>query len=486
MIYNRASADKSGQRVSVESQDQENQAWCAREGWEVVATVTDNDRSATRYATRDREGYRRIRDGLLAGSWGRVDLLVMWESSRGERTMDGHVELRSLCAQLGVKLAYRGQVLDMSDGDDRFRAGLDALVDEREAERARDRTLRSHRASVAARKPRGSLPYGYVRAYEPVSGRVVQQTPCPQTAPVVWGIVDDVLAGATLYSIAQRLNAAGVVTPQGRRAQRRGVVREVNGWTSSMIRNLLRKPSLAGIRTHNGEVVGEGTWEPLIPVDRWRAVQAVLADPDRVRHHGGRDAAWLLSGIAECGLCGAWLRPMRNNGRMTYACAGLTPTSPKGHVARTAGPLDVFVSAAVVTRLSQPHALSVWSANPDRDETERAHLAAQLTYVRAELADAENSVGVPGGITVAAFARIEARLCATIADLESRLVPREVPRVVAEVAGPDAPARWRTLPLDGRRQLIRLLCRVQVDRVTRRGARGFDPSSVLITWRGDA
>lgn len=483
VIYNRASADKSGQRVSVESQDTENHAWCEREGWEVVATVTDNDRSATRYATREREGYKQICAGLASGQWGKVDLLVMWESSRGERTMDGHVELRHLCSQLGVKLAYRGRVLNMADGDDRFSAGLDALVDEREAERIRDRILRGHQASVRAGKPRGAVPYGYRREYSPGSGMLLKQLPDPETAPVVQGIVRDILAGQTLYAIAQRLNRDGVFTPQQARDGRRGVTVERGGWTSSMIRNLLKKRSLMGERTHRGVIVGQGTWDPIVSPADWKAVQTLLTGPGRASYHGGLDVKWLLSGIATCGVCGGWMRPMLNRGRMTYRCDGLTPTSPRGHVVRDQPNLDAWVTARVVGRLLRPDALDVFRP-PARSAAPRLAQEQELADVRARLAEYELSAGSPGGVSAAAFARIEARLSARIAELEQALAPPvEVPREVVAMAGPDAETVWDGFSLAGKRRVVRAMCDIAVGPVAQRGRRGFEGSSIRLVWR---
>jgi len=414
LIYNRASHDPAGQAVSVESQNVENRAWCERQGWDIAGTISDNDRSATRFATKQREGFKAIWAGLDDGRWGHVDVLVTWASSRNQRRLDGYVDLRELCVKHNIRLAYKGRIYDLSVGADRFQTGLDALLDERDAEEIRDGILRSHRASVAAGRPRGSIPYGYTRTYLPGLRRVGEQVPDPDTAPIVQGIVADLLAGVPLYRIAARLNRDGVVTPQEMRDQRRGRDVQRNGWSSSMIRNLLSKPSLMGMRTHNGRVMGPGTWEPIVSPADWAQVQALLADPGRASNVRGREARWLLSGIARCGVCGAWLRPMLNRGRMTYACFGVTPTAPKGHVARAQEPLDAFVTVAVVARLSRPDALAVFAPRQVSDG-QSAALERELADARARLAEYEVSAGSPGGVSASAFARIEARLSARIA-----------------------------------------------------------------------
>lgn len=489
VIYNRASADKAGQRVSVESQDAENRAWCEREGWQVVATVSDSNRSASRYAKRQREGYQQVLAGLADGRWGRVDALVLWESSRGERTVDGHVEMRALCQQVGVKLAYKGRILDMNDGDDRFTAGLDALLDEREAERARERTKRSHLASVRAGKPRSVVPYGYRREYAPGSGHMVKQVPDPATASVVTGIVADVLAGKTLYAIAQQLNRDGVRTPKQVRDERRKRPVGPGGWTSTIIRNLLRRRSLMGERTHNGVVTGPGTWEPIVSPRDWDAVQALLNDPHRVRHHGGREVRHLLSGIAECGVCGAWLRPMRNRDQMTYVCAGLTPTSPKAHVVRTAKPLEAFVVLHVVARLADPTLGGLLQQRDGGGDAVAAAIHAEIADLEAQLGDAKRAV-MERTISFESFGEFEAQLRAGIAAARRRLSARvPLPAAVLEAAGPDAQEWWDSPRVQGdlelQRTVVRALVRVRVHRSVSRGVRGFDGSSVEVGWRFD-
>lgn len=468
--------------MSVESQDTENRTWCERQGWDIAATITDNDRSATRFATKQREGFKTIWSGLDDGRWGRVDVLVTWASSRNQRRLDGYVDLRELCVKHGVRLAYKGRIYDLSVGADRFQTGLDALLDERDAEEIRDGILRSHRASVAAGRPRGSIPYGYTRTYLPGLRRIGEQVPDPATAPVVQGMVADVLAGVPLYRIAQRLNRDGVVTPQEMRDGRRGREVQRNGWSSSMIRNLLAKPSLMGMRAHRGVIVGEGTWEPIVSPADWQQVQTLLADPARSGNVHGREARWLLSGIATCGVCGAWLRPMRH-GRMLYVCAGVTPTAPKGHVARAQEPLDAYVTVAVVTRLSRPDALAAF-ATPHVSDDQSAALERELADARAQLAEYEASAGTPGGVSASAFARIEARLSGRIVELESRLAPRpQVPALVRAAAVPDAEARWDGLDMAGKRLVVRTLLEVTVLPVQQRGRRGFDPSLVQLVWR---
>jgi site-specific DNA recombinase len=482
LIYNRVSSDPAGRRISTDSQDVENRAVCAQHGWEVAASITDDDRSASRFASRRREGYDTVLQALDGHGFGRIDVLVTWESSRGERRLDGYVALRDRLERNRVLLAYKGRIFDMAEGDDRFLTGLDALLDEREAERARERTMRSHRDSVQRGTPRGVIPYGYQREYDPHTGHMVAQTPDPETAPVVREIVARILGGDTLYSLAQDLNRRGVLTPRGHQDRRTGREVERAGWSSSMIRNLLRKQSLIGIRTHHGQAQGQATWEPIVSPDDWLQVQGILADPHRAARNGGVQVRYLMSGIAECGVCGAWLRPLTNRGRPTYVCAGKVPSAGKGHVSRTRGPLDATVTVYVVKRLQDPALLEQIARRHEGDEQRASGLVREIADLEAELAQYVKSAGARTGIARAAFAQVVDDLSAQIEGKQAELAgSSRLPQVVLDVAGPDAATRWGALTLERQRQVIRALVRVVVHRSNqRRGVRGFDESSVEI------
>ena len=91
----------------------------------------------------------------------------------------------------------------------------------------------------------------------------------PQTAPLVKQAYADVLAGASLSGICRQWNADGVRTLTGK------------PWTAETLTKFIRKPRNAGLRAYKGEIVGKGTWPPLVDESIWRAAQAVLDAPGR-------------------------------------------------------------------------------------------------------------------------------------------------------------------------------------------------------------
>src|ERR1700730_17694075 len=182
LIYTRVSRDTQEGR-SVDDQERECRTECERQGWPVRAVFCDNNISASRYGNR-RPEWERLKTELREG-----DVLVVWEASRAGRDLQEHVNLRNLCAEKGVPLSYGGKVVDLTLGDDRFAAGLDALIAERESEQIRLRVLRGKRAGALEGRRGGRVPWGYQK----VSPAVWE--PDPVEAPRVREAVERILAG---------------------------------------------------------------------------------------------------------------------------------------------------------------------------------------------------------------------------------------------------------------------------------------------------
>lgn len=97
-----------------------------------------------------------------------------------------------------------------------------------------------------------------------------------------------------MRAIVAQWNAAGLTSAQGGRE-----------FSHQSVTTILRNPRIAGLSVYRGEIVGAGTWTPLVSEPTWGAVRAVLDDPARgSRTRGVRS---LLGGVGRCH-CGARLR----------------------------------------------------------------------------------------------------------------------------------------------------------------------------------
>ncbi len=455
-IYTRVSTDPRGSGRSVAEQETDCRAVAERAGWEIVHVFTDNDRSASRYATKQRPEFRNLIEFVERGE---CDVLVTWEASRFQRDLEAYVRLRELCRRQGVLWSYSGRTYDLSRTDDRLATGLDALLAERESDMTRDRVLRAVRSNAHTGRPHGKILYGYRREYDD-KRQLIGQIVDDEEAAVVREAARRVLGGETPYAVAQDFNRRGIPTPRDGRA-----------WDLTQVKRLCTNPGYAAKRVHRGAVVGDATWPPILDDATHHALVARLSDPQRRTQ---RDSAvkHLLSGIAVCGVCGGRLRVQKNRGFLAYLCVD------GFHVSRKESDVDAFVEAVVVERLSRPDLLELMTAGESDD------VAAALEEAREKRARLQGfyDAAAVGDLTPAALSRIEARLLPEIDAAERRAQRASVSPVLADVTGPDAEKRWQALTLPQKREVISLLMRVRI-LPARRGARTFDPETVAVDWR---
>lgn len=444
IIYTRVSHDKAGGR-SVAEQEAECRAACAREDWPVADVICDNDRSASRYATKDRPGFDRLRRIVGPG-----DVIVTWEASRLSRDMGTLIALRDLCLREDVALWYSGALVDVDD----VKIVIDGMVAEQEAIKARKRTKRAFDANLAEGKPHGRPPYGYRVVRDPETGKTIGREPDPARAPLVVEAARRVLNGVSLREVARWLET-----------------KDPQNWNPVKLRRVLENPVLAGYRTH-AEVtasgrrglrkpVGEGTWEPILDLATHHDLLALFA----ARQTGPRGPAprHLLTGIATCGVCGAplwWGRGGRRNGvrSAVYICRN------GAHVVRNEQTVDDVILAVVEGILGDSTARAeLAAAAPEPDSTAKA----DLDELRRQLQAVEDQM-VANTMPAAMGARVATRLAERIAAAEDALAPTFTHPLVREVAtAPDPVAMWRSLPLDRKRTFIRAVMTVKVDTVGR-------------------
>lgn len=463
VIYTRVSLDRNKQARSVGEQEQECRAVCAREGWDVVEVVVDNDISASRYARKARENYPRLLELVASGT---VDVLVTWENSRTSRDLGTATALRDLCRDHGVKLSYSGRILDVTTTGDAFAYGLDALMSERASSETRDRVLRASRSQAAAGLPHGKLLYGYRREYDG-AGRFVAQVEDAEQAAVIREVARRVLAGDPLTSIARHLTDRGVPVP--RQPEDGPALR----WYATTVRRLLTNPGVNGKRVHRGEVVGDAVWPAIIgDADHARLV-ALLTAPERRTQRDSR-VKHLLSGIARCGVCGGVLRMLPNRGTPSYSC--MTRGCMK--VSRAVAKVDAVVVEAVQAWADSFDALAL---EGEDDAAELQAARDEATQLAARL-DGFVESALAGELSPKLLARAEADLLPRIAAAQARAVPRstraEALAVVHELA-----RVWDRCTVAQRRAVVRAVMTVTVHPVGK-ASRTFDASKVEVDFLG--
>jgi len=447
--------------VPLPSEDVENRDACAEHGWAVVEVYVDNDRSASRFATKAREDWPRLVTDLGDG---RLDVLVFWEPSRGSRELEMWAGLLNACRRRSVlvHVTSHRHTYDLTNPRDWRSLAEDSVDSAYESEKASQRVRRAMAANATVGRPHGRHAYGWQRLYDPETGRSSGDVIDPDEAAVVREIAARIIGGDSLRGIVTDLNGRGVLSPTGKL------------WGKQMLRHVVQRERNVAQRIHHGQVVGKGEWEPILTLGQWEQVRAILADPQR-KTTTSTTAAHLLSGIARCGVCGGPIRASMNRTVPSYRCA------ERSCVSRNRRDVDAFVTAVVVERLARLSAADL--AQPEEQASirlaaeEAAQLRARLDLAADDYADQK--------IEARQLARITARLRPRIEAAEARArTVDDSPLLDGLIGREDAASAWAVLSLARRRAVVDLLMTVRV-LPARQGARSFDPATIEITWKAE-
>lgn len=370
---------------------------CSSKGWELHPhPYRDDNRSASRYSSKVREGYLRLVSDIRAGNFD-ADVLGLWEASRGSRRTSEWLEIIEVCKDQGILIwvLTHGRVYDPTNARDRRSIREDASDAEYESDKTSQRILRHSRDNAEKGRPHGKQIYGYRRVYDAETRRLIEVVAHPDQAPVVQEAAHRALSGESFYAIAKDFNTRGI--PPRRSAYREQ--RKYLGWTGPAVKQMLTMPAYAGKRQHRGEIIGDAIWPPLLEPETWDRLQRVISPPDR-RRTNDWPVAHLLGGIAVCGICGVGTRiTKQNSGRKRYddqgnalpraryniyICSG-APGKTGFHVAMKEEHLDKVVVDVVLARLERPDFLAMLGQTDDSVDAEREALIKEIADHQAWL-----------------------------------------------------------------------------------------------------
>lgn len=260
-------------------------------------------------------------------------------------------------------------------------------------------------------------------------------------------------------------------------------------------RDILCRPRNAGLSVHHGEVLEDVRIEgvddehpPIVSVETWRAVCAVLQNPQR-RTTPGPAPRWLGSGIYLCGHadCAGKDTTMRVGRGGTHQAFAYLCTGPRVHLARSAEPVDQHVQALMVARLAHPDAAELLIP---KVRVDTARLNAEANAIRARIDEAGNlwEAGVFNSIELSARRK---RLNAQLAEVTGQLSMAAEVDPLSELAGnPKAAQVWAGYTLVAKRTIMRRVLRVTIlpsagmPRGYKKGSGlpYFNPDSVRIEW----
>jgi DNA invertase Pin-like site-specific DNA recombinase len=470
VIYLRISEDD-GSREGVDLRQRPDcEAYCQKQGWDVVAVVDDNDISASRYARKRRPGYQSV---LRMVDDGEADAIVAWHLDRLWRQPRELEDLIDRATYSGLTVATLNGDIDLRTSDGKFQARILVNVAAKASDDASNRILRQKLQRRSEGRPTGGA-----AAFGWQDGMQVNEA----EAQLIREAAEAVLAGASVVSVARDWNHRGVKPPQGGK-----------GWTATSVKVVLTSPRNAGLvgfrrigadgkRAFAPEAVGEAAWPAIVDRVTFERLRAVIdgraATPQTVRPHH----AHLLTGLVRCD-CGAVMARDTQNGQRVWRCRNNhhNPGRPAcGKVSILAEPVEEMVTGAVFVAVDTPKLGQMIDRRPDDGgvEAELADIERQMD----ELAD----MFARGSTSARQFERMNKTLMDRAEAARGRMHAEQSTSALAPYAGQSGRLRaaWDGLSLEQRRQVLAAaIDHVTITPATTRGRYSVHADRVNITWR---
>ncbi len=464
-IYTRISNDPKLEGLGVTRQLEDCSELAGRLGWEIVAHFDDNDISA--YSGKTRPGFQAMLEAMKNGE---VSAILCQHTDRLFRSIKDLELLIDVAetARISIKTIQGGD-LDLPTSAGRMMARILGSVARQESEHKGERQVRANLQKAQL---------GKWSTCNRTFGFDLQGQPLAEEAAAYRKAVADVLGGKSIQGVAREWNAAGLKTTlAGTKRTFRGKEYVADGkWSASRVRRLLVNPKYAGLKAHRGKVIGPGMWPALIDAETYERLLTHLNDPSRIKCVD-YEKKWQGSGLYICGKCGATMKAQRPaGGKRGYVCR------ERSHLVRQGEPLDDYVTAVVLERLSQPDAhLLIDSPDVDLDvvQDQRAKLRAKLEKLTVMYTD--------DVIDAVQFKRGTAELRAKLAKVDAKLARAvRTSRTAALLSGDDEQlwGRGQKLSATVKTQVLDELVVVTLLPIPQglRGG-GFDPQYVDIQWR---
>ena len=460
-------------------------AMAAELGWTVHRVITENDltsgnadgslRPASAFKRQKitlpdgsiglrtvRPGFRSMLNDLTSG---RADAILAEDLDRllrqprdGEDLLDA-VELSRASAR---SLSGSLTLTDGGTDAERFTARIMAAVANKFSADTARRVAAARERLTGQSWHGGQRPYGY--RHDPDAPKYHKRLFVNEDEAAVFKAAADILdRDISLRAIARDLRDQGVPAATGVQ------------WAASTLRDVLLKPTVAGLAAYKGEL-RPGPWPAILERDVWERLRDKLTDPGRQTNKANAPR-WLVSKFARCGVCGCTLH---------VTAGGQRPPAYSGdecnHVSRNARFVDDYIARIVVARLSQPDAADLLRP-PPRPGVDTVKLRAEARKLRARKA-AQVRLHAAGDLDDADLAAGLREFRTRLVKIDAQLAASDQPDPLAEFRDNPAAVVWESLTLPRKRAVAQVLIESITILPTRKGRRAFDPDSVAVTWRG--
>jgi site-specific DNA recombinase len=515
VVYSRLSRAADGDTIAVERQEADAEVFAGKNGLSLSQVFRENNVSAfkrTRETLADgtlryrnvRPTFQRMVDALWGGLASHVICYDLDRLFRDPRDLE---DLIDLAEKKGVRFhSVTHGDLNLNTGDGRAMARVLAAMARKQSEDTARRVSRANEAgAVAGTWHGGRRPFGYdVVQNTDEQGRrtkgsklVVNEAEADALRECARRLLAEQSLASVLRWMNQTVRPSRYATPDentrpmwqwkaGLTTSEKNEANEGNPefgdyvdwmWDRRSLHKRLGQPSIAGLRTHRGKVVGDAEWPAILDQPTWLA----LCDLFKTRSNPGRLNS-LLGGLAVCGSCGAAVTSTRDiaarGGRRRYRCQnrGLEALGRKEcphQVNRLAEPIETIVEFLV-------GGFATMFARPLGTSTEHTELDEEIAVVQKDIRDVQQALAAHDLDSVDGFPMLK-RYRAT----EKKLNAQRALLVRKAATAPTADFTMKEF-LAGSQQARRSLIAALVQSIRllpgQSGLKTFDPSSVEILW----
>jgi DNA invertase Pin-like site-specific DNA recombinase len=462
-IYCRISRDWEGQAKGVQRQREDCLEIAQRLGWTVVEEYIDNDLSISKYSRKKRGAHSEYGRLLSDIESRRLEAVVVWMDDRFQRELAELEAFFKVCDKVNLtRMASAGGELDISNPDQRMTLRIRVAIAAAEVEKQSARLRRRNQQAAE----RGEKHFGGQRPFGDAwkGKQAVTEEQAQQERKLLQEAARRIIAGDSLRGIAFDWQKRNITTPNG------------NAWRNVNLRRCLLSPRMVGMRSYHG-ALHKGEFEPILTMDEWQAVKAILEDPSRTSRERGGVAKHLLAGIIFCGVCGTRLSVRKMHGKRIYYCSPASPMGGCGKIGRLADPIDELVTEAVFRAVEGKAFQRLSAKEPDDPSAALYEQLARDQGLLDRLQDkvAQELIDVP--TAKRNRAEIERRMEDTrnwIDRQRGRQIVTKVPRNLRKV--------WPDLSLDRRRAILKAVL-VKVTVLPQRSGTRFHPEKIVAEWR---
>ncbi len=431
---------------------------CEREGWQIVGPYEDNDTTAAD-PNKPRPAYDAMMADIRAG---KIDVVVVSISDRLHREpseLEDFMKAARAAGMIRVRTDRRHNEYNLNDSRDRKDLRDEVNDAKYETDRISDRTKKA----MLARARKG-LPTGGSRAFGYEKDKVTINKP---EAVLIREAAERILEGISLRAVTKDWNDRGIRSTKG------------NVFYDTQVKSILTSPRVAGLREHQGEIIGKAMWKPILDEAKWQQVCTILQDPARRQPRASQ--SYPLRGIAKCALCGQFLHANPRSDGRRYRCRK-EGNIGCGGVSINADQFERFVFDLILPMADSPDLRDVLRG----EEEGGAEKARQLVLANAEddkiLSDLSDMLG-DGEIDRKNYQKQSLRLRERIEGRDTELASLRGRTALSRLGG-DVQSGWQDMSAEDKRAIIlSLVDRIEVGKATNLGSHNFDPDRVKVAYR---